>query len=86
MIFARSRVIQGHSSLEITGYECSCDKMRYTSMKIYIQFCLIFNFRNQFFTMENGDDTITVTMTEEGYLSMSKLDQVMKESCNIMIF
>lgn len=36
--------------------------------------------------MENGDDTITVTMTEEGYLSMSKLDQVMKESCNIMIF
>lgn len=24
--------------------------------------------------MENGDDTITVTMTEEGYLSMSKLE------------
>lgn len=35
--------------------------------------------------MENGDDTITVTMTEEGYLSMSKLE-LMKESCNIMIF
>lgn len=54
-------------------------------MKIYIQFCLIFNFRNQFFTMENGDDTITVTMTEEGYLSMSKLEGDILH-CNEMIF